>query len=313
MGKSEFATELALRINGEIVGADAFQIYSGLLVLTAQPEVGQPVPSHMVGCVGVREAYHVQRYRLDATRCIEDILQRGKVPVVVGGTGLYFRALIQGLDVLPPSDPLLRHELGQLSLSALLKRLNRADPTAGERIDIRNPRRVLRAIEICELSGRPLRDFWSLKGPIAARCGLFLMREREELDGRILANVNRMWERGVVREVEKIRYRVGPTASRAIGFHEILALLDGRITETQCRQAIYVETRRYSKRQLTWFRNQTRFALLNLSVFSSTQAAVSSALASLGVASSFTAIADADSPIPQSKQQGVPYNRNPLT
>ncbi len=276
VGKSDFALELASRVNGEIVGADAFQIYAGLSLLTAQPppRSGATVPHHMVACIDVKEAYNAVRYQRDAFQELEKILQRGKTPIVVGGTGLYFRALIQGFDPAPPSDPFLRSELEQLSLAALQERLVRTDPTAITRIDMRNPRRVLRAIEICELSGRPLKDFHSQIEPISAERGWFLLREREDLHHRISANVSRMWEEGVVQEVKAIRHRVGQTASRAIGFREILAFLDGKLSEVQCREAICLATRRYAKRQLTWFRHQTKFNTLNLSVFKSTSLAV---------------------------------------
>ncbi len=278
MGKSEFALELASQINGEIVGADAFQIYSGLRLLTSQPgrEALSPgeIVHYMVACIEAQESYHVERFYQEASRRIEEILKRGKIPIVVGGTGLYFRALIQKLDPLPASDPLLRRELEQLSLSTLQERLIRIDPTAEERIDMRNPRRVLRAIEICELSKRPLKDFYSKKQPIGAAHGWFLLREREELYQRISHNVTRMWQQGVVEEVKKIRDKIGQTASRAIGFREILAFLDGQITETQCQEKIVRATCHYAKRQLTWFRHQTTFTPLNLSVFDSTRLAV---------------------------------------
>lgn len=275
VGKSDFALELAARLNGEIVGADAFQIYAGLRLLTAQPRRVEGIPYHMVACTGVKEAYNAARYQRDALQQLEKILQRGKTPIVVGGTGLYFRALIQGFDPAPPSDPFLRRELEQLPLTALQERLARTDPTAIARIDMRNPRRVLRAIEICELSGRPLQDFHSQqRGPISAERGWVLLRDREDLYHRISANVSRMWEEGVVQEVKAIQHRVGQTAARAIGFREILEFLDGKLSEIQCREAICSATRRYAKRQLTWFRHQTTFKALNLSVFKSTPSAV---------------------------------------
>jgi len=275
VGKSDFALELASRVNGEIVGADAFQIYAGLSLLTAQPRRVESIPHHMIACVGVQETYNAVRYHRDAFQQLEKILQRGKTPIVVGGTGLYFRALIQGFDPAPPSDPSLRRELEQLPLTALQARLARTDPTAITRIDMRNPRRVLRAIEICELSGRPLEDFHSQqRKPISAERGWVLLRDREDLYRRISVNVSRMWAEGVVYEVKAVQHRAGQTAARAIGFREILAFLDGKLSEIQCREASCLATRRYAKRQLTWFRNQTKFKALNLSVFKSTPLAV---------------------------------------
>ncbi|PWU11271.1 MAG: tRNA (adenosine(37)-N6)-dimethylallyltransferase MiaA, partial [Verrucomicrobia bacterium] len=232
------------------------------------------VPHHMIGCIPVEEAYNAARYRKDALQQLQDILRRGKIPIVVGGTGLYFQALIQGFDPAPPSDPVLRKELEQLSLPTLQERLLRIDPNAVTEIDMRNPRRVLRAVEICELSGHPLKTFRSQRGPISAVRGWTLLRDREELHRRISVNVDHMWKKGVVQEVEAIRQRVGDTASRSIGFREILKFLDGKLSETECRKAICLATRRYAKRQLTWFRHQTTFKTLNLSVFKNGSVAV---------------------------------------
>jgi tRNA dimethylallyltransferase len=281
-GKSEFAAELASRINGEVVGADAFQIYSELPILTAQPEDHQRrgITHHMIGCVPIGESYNVQRYREDAIRWIEDIFQRGKIPLVVGGTGLYFQGLIQGLDTVPASSPTLRNQLEQLSLPALLDRLNQLDSSAAEQIDISNPRRVMRAIEICELSGQPLRAFRRKKQKISAQFGWVLLRDRDDLHHRSCNNVDQMWVRGVVGEVARARDQAGSTASKAIGFREIIDFLNGKLTENQCRQAICAGTRQYAKRQLTWLRNQTTFGILNLSLFHSITAAVEVLLAS---------------------------------
>lgn len=283
IGKSEFAVELACKIQGEIISADALQVYSGLPILTAQPEseLLARAPHHLVGHIPAEEDYHVWRYRLEACQKIADVLQRGKTPVIVGGSGLYFRALIQGFDPLPAHNLALRNELEQLSLNVLLKRLNKVDPHASERIDIYNRRRVLRAVEICELSGKPLTTFRTSNQQISAVQSLVLMCERKELYKRIVNRVHYMWEHGVIREITEMRSRIGKTASQAIGLREIIAWINGELTKAQCQNAICTATYRYAKRQLTWFRNQTTFAELCLPRASDVYAVVEMIIAEL--------------------------------
>ncbi|ALJ56233.1 tRNA dimethylallyltransferase [Candidatus Xiphinematobacter sp. Idaho Grape] len=276
VGKSALAVELARRIRGEIIGADAFQVYSGLSILTAQPDqtLLEQVPHHLIGHISAEEDYHAWRYRSEACEKITDILQRGRTPIVVGGTGLYFRALIQGLDPIPASNLVLRSELEQLSLEMLLERLDKADPHANKRVDIRNRRRVLRAVEICELSGKPLESFRTKSRRVIATRAFVLVRAREELYRNIVGRVHHMWERGVVREVGGMRGQIGRTASQAIGLREIIAWLSGESNEVQCRGAICAVTYRCARRQLAWFKSWTTFTPLCLSQGNSMRAVV---------------------------------------
>jgi tRNA dimethylallyltransferase len=279
VGKTALALELAEKLGAEIVGADAFQIYAGLPILTAQagPEALRRVPHHLVGCVPVEESFDVQRYAIAARAAIDQILARGRRVIVAGGTGLYFRALIDGLAPTPASDAALRAELDAMELPALAERLHAADPAAPAQIDLRNKRRVTRAIEIVEGSGRPLADFRST--PRGDACGLLLVREREDMRRRIEASVRAMFDNGVAGEVRAVGDAAGPTASRAIGFREIQALLRGELTPAECEAAMIVATRQYAKRQLTWFRGQTTFPALDLTGM--TKPPVESALGAL--------------------------------
>lgn len=267
VGKSELAVELACRIQGEIVSVDAFQVYSGLPILTAQPDskLLARVPHHLIGHISPEADYHIWRYQIEARQKIVDIFQRGKTPVIVGGSGLYFRALIQGLDPLPASSLPLRRELELLALDVLLERLHKIDPYAVARIDIHNRRRVLRAIEICELSGKSLKSFRTSSQKIFAIQALVLVRKREELYSRIVSRVHYMWEQGVAREIIRMQSQIGKTASQAIGLKEISAWIKGKLTKAECQNAICAATYRYAKRQLTWFKNQTTFVQLCLS------------------------------------------------
>lgn len=276
VGKSSFAVALAGRIGGEIAGADAFQIYEGLPVLTAQPDSSQraAVPHHLVGFLDLRENFDAARFVRAARDVIADIQSRGKTPILVGGTGLYLKTLTHGLAEMPPVDAALRERISGLSLSQAIDELRAADAAAPLQIDLRNPVRVRRALEIVLQTGRPLaesRGQWSRPNPEYR--GLVLTRDREELGLRIRANVEAMMADGAVEEVRRAAH-AGIGARRAIGFREIGEFLAGRISESECREAIATATRQYAKRQVTWCRTQFDFPELNLSAFSSPEDAV---------------------------------------
>lgn len=285
-GKTDLSLRLAERLGGEVIGADAFQIYADLPLLTAQPSPAElaRIPHHLVGSVDLSEPFDTGRYLSAALSAVRDVASRGKRPIVTGGTGLYFKALLGGLDELPPRDPCLRKELADLDLPALTERLRASDPAAAAAVDTANRRRVERALEIVLLTGRPLAE--SRKGPRPMPPGvraLLVTRDRTVLNGRIAANVMSMFARGVEREVASVpEERVGPTASATIGLREIRSLLRGETTRAEATDSIIVSTRRYAKRQMTWFRNQHGFPELDPGGFSSPDAAVKQALRMLG-------------------------------
>ena len=267
VGKSSFAVTLAECLGGEIIGADAFQIYAGLPILTAQPgpDLLGRVPHHLVGVIPLEEPCDAARYATSARRCIAEISARGRVPLLVGGTGLYLKALTHGLADLPPVDPALRAEIARMDPATALARLRESDPEAPAQIDSRNPARIRRALEIVLSTARPLsesRSTWTASAP--AFRGLILHRDRDDLRQRIADNVESLFAAGVVEEVRAAN-NAGPTASRAIGFREIQSLLRGACTLSACKEAIITSTRRYAKRQLTWCRNQFSFPSINLS------------------------------------------------
>ncbi len=271
VGKSAFSVELAERLDGEIVGADAFQIYSGLPILTAQPapEITRRVPHHLIGILDPREACNAARFAEMARQCIRSIQSRGKVPILTGGTGLYIKALTHGLADLPPVAPGLREAISAMEPPEALARLREADADAPELIDIRNPVRVRRALEIVLSTGKPFsesRGAWQSDG--GEFDGFLLTRDRADLRKRLEKNVDAMFDEGVIEEVRKAG-EIGPGASRAIGFREIQDLIAGRITAPICRDAILTATRRYAKRQLTWCRHQFHFPAIDLTATSS--------------------------------------------
>ena len=265
VGKSALAVEFAERVGGEIVGADAFQIYTGLDLLSAKPspELRARVPHHLIGEVPLAAAFDVAQWLARARECIAEIAARGRVPIVCGGTGLYIRALTHGLAPLPGADATLRASLEKEPLHALVARLLSLDPAS--KVDVRNPRRVIRALEVCLLTGRPFSGFrteWS--GDSAPR-GLILTRARDELHTAIHARTDAMFAAGVIEEVAAAG-EVGPTAAQMLGLAEIRAHLAGKITRDKCIESIALATRQYAKRQLTWFRKERGFGWIDLSV-----------------------------------------------
>ncbi len=266
VGKSEVAVAVAERCGGEIVSADAFQVYEGLDVLTAKPSpaLRSRVPHHLIGEVPLTQSFDVAQYLRLAQERIAAIRARSRIPIVVGGTGLYLRALTHGLAELPPADPALRARLDSQSTDELVRQLAELDPTAHGRIDLQNRRRVVRALEVCLLTGRPFSSFreqWS--GPAVNATGVVLNRPREELRARIDRRTQAMFAEGVIDEV-RATGAIGPTASQTLGWREIHALLAGATSQVQCVQAIQQATRQYAKRQITWFRREPHLEWVNV-------------------------------------------------
>jgi len=278
-GKSELAADVAREAGAEIVSVDAFQIYRGLDLLTAKPDASTraKAPHHLIGTKSLRDEMNAEKYRHAASRAIEEIHSHGKLAIVVGGSGLYIKALIHGLAPLVESDPKLRERLNGMSLGELHTQLAELDPETAEKIDLKNRRRVVRALEICLLTGNPASTIVTVdtdrsrpESTILAT-GIFVFRDREELYARINQRVEAMFEKGVIEEV-RAAGELSSTASQMIGFREIHELLDSKISLSQCVAAIQQATRRYAKRQLTWFRRQTNFSPLNLSLLSHNEA-----------------------------------------
>jgi tRNA dimethylallyltransferase len=274
-GKSELAADVADEIGAEIVSADAFQVYRGLDLLTAKPDVSAlaKAPHHLIGVAPLNEEMNAEKYRCAATRAIDAINSRGRLAMVVGGSGLYIKALTHGLAPLPEADPTLREQLNAMSLDELRSRLAELDAETARKIDTKNRRRVVRALEICLLTGKPATEVVAptgrgdpgRPGSTIPATGVFVFRDREELYQRINQRVEAIFEQGVIEQVRAAGV-MGTTASQMIGFREIRELLDGKMSLLQCIAEIQQATRRYAKRQLTWFRRQTNFLPLNLSL-----------------------------------------------
>jgi len=285
-GKSEIAADVAAALDAETVSADAFQIYRGLDLLTAKPDTTTlaKAPHHLIGTISILEEMNAAKFRGLALEAIAEIQSRRKRAIVVGGSGLYVKALTHGLSVAPGSDPKTRAKLTKLSLDQLRRRLVDLDPESACKIDMKNRRRVIRALEVCLLSGRPAsaqRTDWA--GNVPAH-GVFVFRDRDDLYERINRRVEAMFDGGVIEEV-RAADAMSETASKMIGLREIRELLGGKMSILQCVAAIQQATRRYAKRQLTWFRRQTNFQPLNLSLLSHNEVVnrISQLAKSLGV------------------------------
>jgi tRNA dimethylallyltransferase len=258
-GKSAIAAELALLLDGEIIGADAFQIYRGLPVLTAHPSPAlmERIPHHLVGVLPNDSSVDAARWASMAHEAAGEIAARGKSIIIAGGTGLYLKAFTHGLAEIPPPSPELRGRLSRMSKSELLSELAALDPDAMGLVDRNNPARLSRAIEIVTMTGKPLaesRRDWS-RPPRTPCDGVVIHRSSGEMDRRIKANVDAMFAHGVIDEV-RCAEGAGPAVSRAIGFREIRDLIAGKATLEETRSAIVTATRRYAKRQATWCRHQ---------------------------------------------------------
>lgn len=298
VGKSEIAAAVAPRLGAEIVSADAFQIYRGLDLLTAKPDVATlaKAPHHLVASVPLAEEMNAEKYRALA----EEIIARGQPVIVVGGSGLYVKALTHGLAKLPGANAKLRDKLERATSEELLRSLRALDPEGAAAIDPQNRRRLIRAVEVCLLTGKPFsaqRTQWGGTGilrvgpagilPAAetnrqdaysphtqdacATNGVLLSRDRAELYARINQRVEGMFAADVVEEVRAAK-NLGPTAEKTLGLREIRALLAGEISRPECIAQIQQATRRYAKRQLTWFQRQTNFSPLNLSAYRPSEA-----------------------------------------
>jgi tRNA dimethylallyltransferase len=278
-GKSELAADVAREVSAEIVSADAFQIYRGLDLLTAKPDASTlaNAPHHLIGTVPFTEAMNAEKFRRLGLRAIDEINSRGRLAIVVGGSGLYIKALTHGLAPLPESDPKLREKLNAMSLDNLRAQLVELDPEAAKKIDIKNRRRLVRALEISLITGKPASEVVAGVGDsgrpesIIRAKGVFVFRDREELYQRINQRVETMFARGVIEEVRAAAV-TSATASQMIGLREIRELLAGKKSIPQCIAEIQQATRRYAKRQLTWFRRQSNFLPLNLSFLTHNEA-----------------------------------------
>jgi tRNA dimethylallyltransferase len=261
-GKTALAVALARRLGGEVVNADSMQLYRGMDIGTAKPDAAERggVPHHLLDVWHVREPASVAAYRQLARAAVDRLRAAGTVPLLVGGSGLYVRAVLDELDF-PGTDPALRArldaELAAVGAAALHERLAAVDPAAAAAVLPSNGRRIVRALEVVELTGGPFRASLPEPRPHYPAVVVGLDRDPAELDERVEQRVAGMWARGFVDEVAALAadgLREGPTASRALGYAQVLAQLDGELTADEARERTVAATRRFVRRQRSWFR-----------------------------------------------------------
>jgi tRNA dimethylallyltransferase len=275
-GKTDVGVALAERLGGEIISADSMQIWRGMDIGTAKPDAAlrARVRFHLLDVADIREGFSVARFQRMALEAVRDILSRGKVPLLVGGTGLYVRAVVDGLRMPPPADPAVRARLQEEALRmgsrALHARLARVDPQSASRVSPNDTKRIVRALEVFETTGRTLTE-WNERD--RARRGespwlqFGLYCERDELNRRIDARVDAMLRAGWVDEVRSLMaggLRPGLQSACALGYQEIMRLLTEGGSPEETAQAIKTATRRFAKRQRTWFRADPRIVWVDV-------------------------------------------------
>jgi tRNA dimethylallyltransferase len=267
-GKSELAVELAKELKGHIVNADSMQLYKGMDIGTAKLSVEerQGIPHHLIDVLSVKEEASVAQYQIDARSIIDQLLEQSIPAIVVGGTGLYIKAILDDLNF-PDTDPEVREKIAkqaeELGADVMHARLEKLDPAAAAAIPKENVRRVVRALEVIELTDRPytanLPRVGSTKYPGARQYGLVM--ERETLQERIDLRVERMWEQGLIREVRDLMNEGlldGRTAQAALGYAQVIKFAQGLMTEDEAKEETKRATRQYARRQETWFSRDER-------------------------------------------------------
>ena len=261
VGKSEIAVALAEKIGGEIISVDSMQVYRGMDIGTAKPDAAtqKKIPHHLIDVCDLSVPFDAAQFVQLANQAVTAIQSRNKPPIFCGGTGLYFKAFLDGLGDAPAADPKLRAELEATPLEKLLEELRRCDPTAYEKIDKQNPRRVVRALEVIRTTGKPfssLRADWATQQ--ATRDPLYLFnRSAADLHQRINSRVDEMFRRGLVEETRELLKRglaENRNAMQSIGYRQVVEHLRGERDLAETIELVKIRTRQFAKRQLTWFR-----------------------------------------------------------
>ncbi len=270
-GKSALSIALAHALDGEVVNADSMQLYRGMDIGTAKLTVAERdgVPHHLLDIWDVTEPASVAEYQRLARAAVDDILSRGRVPLLVGGSGLYVRAVLERFEF-PGTDAALRErlerELAEVGPAPLYARLRAADPVAADGILPGNGRRIVRALEVIELTGAPFTASLPQPTPYYPSVQLGVDLDTGLLDERIALRVDRMWADGLVSETRELVGRglpEGRTASRALGYQQVLRMLAGELTEAQAHDETVRATRRFVRRQRSWFRRDPRIHWLD--------------------------------------------------
>ena len=274
-GKTALSIELAKKINGEIVSCDSMQIYKDMNIGTAKPtpEEMQGIKHYLIGYVSPEERYSVSDYKSDAKKAIKEIIEKGKMPIVVGGTGLYLDSLIyeieyQDIKLDEAYRQKLEQEVEEKGLEELYEKAKQIDAKAMEKISPNDKKRILRVLEIYHTTGKTKteQEIESRKKEVEYDYKVYALDwDRQKLYDRINKRVDIMVEKGLIEEVKQIlkKYDTFPTAMQGLGYKEVVEYIEGKVTKEEMIEKIKMETRRYAKRQLTWFRKNKQTIWLN--------------------------------------------------
>ena len=267
VGKSDIALVLAEKLGGEIISVDSMQVYRGMDIGTAKASRAERdrIPHHLLDVAHITAPFDAAQFVRLARQALTEIERRGRVPILCGGTGLYFKAFLEGLGEGPPADAALRAELEATPMADLLRELAQHDPVTYSRIDRQNPRRVIRAVEVIRLTGKPYalqRVRWSAEGEVrSAQLNYGISRGAEDLRRRIDVRVDAMFRRGLVAETERLLAQGladNRTAMQALGYRQTEEHLRGVRSLPETIELVKVRTRQFAKRQMTWFRRQMK-------------------------------------------------------
>jgi tRNA dimethylallyltransferase len=285
VGKSEIALALAEKIGGEIISVDSMQVYRGFDIGTAKPSVEErkKIPHHLIDVCDLSEAFDAAQFVRLAQKAVAEIQARHRTPIFCGGTGLYFKAFLDGLGEAPPGDEKLRGEIEATPLEKLLEELRERDPATFEKIDRQNPRRIVRAIEVIRLTGKPFseqKSNWNVlpasspedqKPEVSTRFRnhfFCFTRESKDLHARVNLRVDKMFSLGLVEETRELLKRglaENKFAMQAIGYRQVVEHLRGERDLVETIELVKIKTRQFAKRQLTWFRRHGNCEWIELS------------------------------------------------
>jgi len=268
VGKSDVAVSLAKEINGEIISCDSMQVYKGMDIISSQPgaSLKKQVPHHFIGIISPAKEYNVSKYRKDAIKVMEKIIDKGKVPLFTGGTGLYMSILIDGIFEAKTEDESIRKKLYKEAESsgslAMHDKLKKIDPRAASKIHPNDLKRIVRALEVFETTGKPISDLQKLRRGLADEYEIksfCLNMARDKLYQRIEERINKMFRKGLVKEAAGLlKLKLSRTASYAIGLRELKGYFEKQYDLNEAKRQMARNTCLYSKRQLTWFRKDKR-------------------------------------------------------
>jgi len=274
-GKSETAVHLAKKIGGEIISCDSMQVYRGMDIITSKPSAAlrKAVPHHLLDIVSAQSEYNVSRFRKEALKKIRVIFKKGKTPLLVGGTGLYMTILIDGIFDEKPADKAIREQLykqaERFGSEFIYKKLEKIDPQAAAKIHPHDVKRIIRALEVFQATGKPISLLQKQRKGLAQdyEVKIFCLNlPRQKLYQRIEKRVEQMFKQGLIKEVKKLlKLKLSRTAGFAIGIKELKGYLNGEYDLRKVEELMKLNTCHYAKRQLTWFRKDKRIEWINLS------------------------------------------------